>query len=126
MSAKNPTAGAIIRTPRFLGLWVLTVRSYNEDPQGLFHKTPVLMTLGGSWVVRSEVISPLIWLIGIVTLLISPFIATHEPPSMAPQNRPGCSLLLLPGLLRRTAAFLAPSRCLHMVFRGSLPSISDD
>ena len=36
--------------------------------------------LGGSWVVisRVRVISPLIW---IVTLLITPLITTHEPPS---------------------------------------------
>ena len=31
--------------------------------------------LGGSWVVISRVISPLIWL---VTLLITPLITTHE------------------------------------------------
>ena len=37
--------------------------------------------LGGSWVVISGVISPLIWVIMRVTLLITPFIATHEPPS---------------------------------------------
>ena len=34
--------------------------------------------LGGSWVVISRVMSPLI---GIVTLLITPLITTHEPPS---------------------------------------------
>ena len=37
--------------------------------------------LGGSWVVISGVISPLIWVITIVTLLITPLITTHEPPS---------------------------------------------
>ena len=37
--------------------------------------------LGGSWVVISRVISPLIWVISTVTLLISPLITTHEPPS---------------------------------------------
>ena len=36
--------------------------------------------LGGSWVVISRVISPLIWL---VTLLITPLISTHEPPRTA-------------------------------------------
>ena len=36
--------------------------------------------LGGSWVVISRVISPLIGVI-IVTLLITPLITTHEPPS---------------------------------------------
>ena len=39
--------------------------------------------LGGSWVVISGVISPLIWAITIVTLLISPPITTNEPPSRA-------------------------------------------
>ena len=37
--------------------------------------------LGGSWVVISGVISVLIWVISIVTLLITPLITTHEPPS---------------------------------------------
>ena len=37
--------------------------------------------LGGSWVVISGVISPLIWVISVVTLLISLLITTHEPPS---------------------------------------------
>ena len=37
--------------------------------------------LGGSWVVISGVISPLIWAIIKVTLLITPLITTHEPPS---------------------------------------------
>ena len=37
--------------------------------------------LGGSWVVISRVISPLIWVITIVILLITPHITTHEPPS---------------------------------------------
>ena len=37
--------------------------------------------LAGSWVVTSGVISPLIWVISTVTLLITPLITTHEPPS---------------------------------------------
>ena len=37
--------------------------------------------LGGSWVVISGAISPLIWVITIDTLLIPPLITTHEPPS---------------------------------------------
>ena len=37
--------------------------------------------LGGSWVVISGVISPLIWVINTVTLLMTPLITTHEPPS---------------------------------------------
>ena len=39
--------------------------------------------LGGSWVVISGVISPLIWVITIVTLLITPLIPNHEPPSIS-------------------------------------------
>ena len=42
-------------------------------------------SLGGSWVVISGslkwVISPLIWVISIVTPLMTPLITTHEPPS---------------------------------------------
>ena len=38
--------------------------------------------LGGSWVVISRVISPLIWVISTVTLLlITPILTTHEPSS---------------------------------------------
>ena len=37
--------------------------------------------LGGSWVVISGVLSPLIWVITVVTLLLTPFITTPEPPS---------------------------------------------
>ena len=40
--------------------------------------------LGGSWVVISRVISPLIGVIIRVTLLITPLITTHEPPSRVP------------------------------------------
>ena len=37
--------------------------------------------LGSSWVVISMVISPLIWLMTILTLLVTPLITTHVPPS---------------------------------------------
>ena len=37
--------------------------------------------LGGSCVVISGVISPLTWVITIVTLLTTPLITTHEPPT---------------------------------------------
>ena len=37
--------------------------------------------LGGSWVLISGVISPLIWVTSIVTLLLTLLITTHEPPS---------------------------------------------
>ena len=39
--------------------------------------------LGGSWAVISGVISPLIWAISMVALLITTLITTHEPPSRA-------------------------------------------
>ena len=41
----------------------------------------VAIILGGSWAVGSEVVSPLIWVITIVAVLISAIITTHEPPS---------------------------------------------
>ena len=37
--------------------------------------------LGGSGVVISRVISPLVWVISIVNLLMTLLITTHEPPS---------------------------------------------
>ena len=37
--------------------------------------------LGGSWVVISGVMSPPIWVISIVTLLIALLITTHDPQS---------------------------------------------
>ena len=56
-----------------------------RDPDvGNFEDGSVSKVLGGSWVVISRVISPLIWVITIVTLLITPLITTHEPPSRAP------------------------------------------
>ena len=36
---------------------------------------------GGSWVVVSRVISPLIWVRSIVILFLTLLITTHEPPS---------------------------------------------
>ena len=44
--------------------------------------TDITDVLGGSWVGISGVISPLIWVITIVQLLITLLITTHEPPSM--------------------------------------------
>ena len=38
--------------------------------------------LGGSWAVISGIISPLIWVITRVILLITPLTTTHEPPSI--------------------------------------------
>ena len=43
--------------------------------------TVIQWLLGGSWVVISRLIIPLIWVISIVTLLITPLKITHEPPS---------------------------------------------
>ena len=37
--------------------------------------------LGSSWVVISAVISSRIWVINMVTLLLTSLITTHEPPS---------------------------------------------
>ena len=42
--------------------------------------------LGGSWVDISRVISLLIWVISIVTLVITLLITTHEPPSIPTQS----------------------------------------
>ena len=39
-----------------------------------------------SWVVISGVMSPLIWVISIVTLLITIVVTTHEPPRPADRN----------------------------------------
>ena len=36
--------------------------------------------VGGSWVAISGVVSPPIWVISVVTLLMTPLITTHEPP----------------------------------------------
>ena len=38
-------------------------------------------SLEGSWVDITGVISPHLWVITIVTLLLTPLITTHEPPS---------------------------------------------
>ena len=53
-----------------------------QSPEFLESKATFLsFLLGGSWVVISRVRSPTIWVIIIVTLLTTPLIATHEPPS---------------------------------------------
>ena len=57
--------------------------------------------LGGSWVVISGGISPQMWVIFIVALLITPLIATLEPPSKALQ------VLSEPGSLSREALHMA-------------------
>ena len=40
-----------------------------------------MFVLGGSWVVITGIISPLIWVISVVTLLITLLVASLEPPS---------------------------------------------
>ena len=50
-------------------------------------KPRTLKTLNPTWrfmVVVSGGICPLVWVISIVTLLITPFVTTHEPPSRVP------------------------------------------
>ena len=49
----------------------------------VFQDNPCLDILGGSWVVVNGVISPLIWVISIVTVLTTPLVTAHEPPSGA-------------------------------------------
>ena len=44
--------------------------------------TRLTYLLGGSCLVITGVISPLIWAITIATILITPLITTHEPPSI--------------------------------------------
>ena len=44
-------------------------------------KVNLEVPLGGSWAFISGVISPLIWVITTVTLLITSLITSHEPPS---------------------------------------------
>ena len=52
-----------------------------RQPQNSDNPRPYLALLGGSWVVINGVRSPLIWVISIVTLLITPLTTTHEAPS---------------------------------------------
>ena len=58
-------------------------RASEKLDKGLLSGFLSLRVLGGSWVVISGVISPLIWVITIVTPppLITPLITTQEPPS---------------------------------------------
>ena len=57
------------------GFWKVWVVYLRDD------EAKHLWLLGGSWAVISGVISLLIWIISEVTLLITPRITTHEPPS---------------------------------------------
>ena len=76
---------------RVLGITELDVQVVKVALHPLWFFNPSLLVfgkpaefcslLGGSWVVISGVIRPLIWVITIVTLLITPLVTTHEPPS---------------------------------------------
>ena len=56
--------------------------SFNAQVPPKKYSSMVLQNLpGGSRVDISGVISPLSWVITLVTLLITPLITTHEPPS---------------------------------------------
>ena len=57
-----------------------SLRLLNKGWECLTEGSPQTL-LGGSWVVISGVISPLIWVVSIATLLITPLTTTHEPPS---------------------------------------------
>ena len=65
--------------------------------------------LGGSWVAVSGVISTLIWVISIVTLLISLLITTHEPPSGAKVKLDCPEVLLQPYLQELMPLLQEPS-----------------
>ena len=71
--------------------------------------------LGGSWEVITGVISPLILVIITVTLLITPLITTHEPPSRDDKScGPLRSVRGLLGLVRPQGAF--PERPINTPF----------
>ena len=79
-----------VRGLRQFKLWVLlgqTLNPANPKPiswqkKMINYGDVVKAILGESWVVISGVRSPLIWVIKRGTLLITPFITTHEPPSI--------------------------------------------
>ena len=60
----------------FVGVKVAVDVVVSEEAQAV-----VVAVLGCSWAVINRVISPLIRVITIVILLITPLITTHEPPS---------------------------------------------
>ena len=49
----------------------------------IISRFPVIIVLGGSWVVISKVRSPQVWVISVAILRIALLITTHEPPSSA-------------------------------------------
>ena len=89
----------IIRNPRKVGYSGLRQDSLSpiKESYRIFIDPETL--LGGSWVVISGVISPLIWLIKTVTLLTTPrinCINPHEPPSRTQTTTRFPSSTLLP------------------------------
>ena len=60
------------------------VRSMQRHDLDYARDGVVMGELGGSWVAITGVISPLLWVIIVVTVLITSLITTHEPPT-----RPG-------------------------------------
>ena len=55
---------------------------HNKEETHVLGAFSLAVLLGGSRVVISGVISPLIWVITIVTLFITPLLTNHEPPRM--------------------------------------------
>ena len=89
---------------RSLG-WLL-FRLFISYPSKLCFRANRTKLLGGSWVVTAGVISPL-WIIAIVTLLISPPMTTHELPSTSIYAlKIDCQLLAFnPAFLQRVVPF---------------------
>ena len=66
------------------GSWAVTrvpLRVPLKGSTGILERYRALSLLGSSWIVIGGVICPLIWVIIIVTLLITPLITTHEATS---------------------------------------------
>ena len=72
-----PAGSASCETPQCTASLLSSLRMQRLDPLVDCRR----LLLGGSWVVISRVISPLIWVISIVTLLITPLMTTQELPS---------------------------------------------
>ena len=62
------------------------IRVEPPKPSSLLPVNPKPSLRGGSWVAISRAISPLIGVINIVILLITPLTTTHEPPSKVMPN----------------------------------------
>ena len=81
------------------------MRCIEEGAEDPFPSMCIIRTLlGGSWVVISRVINPLIWVIIIATQLRTPLVTTHEPPSNSQEEDGDTGLLL--GFLVSFCGFL--------------------